>query len=71
MSGLHGRLGDLGTIAAEYDIAISTAAVGPLNYIVVNHTEDAEAVINYLRENNLGRANLLILDKQKQMKSNF
>lgn len=50
LSGIHGRLGDLGMINAKYDIAISTAAFGPLNYILVNQTGDAEAILNYLRE---------------------
>ena len=37
-AGIWGRLGDLGTIAAEYDVAISTAC-GMLDHIVVETTE--------------------------------
>ena len=35
VNGLHGRLGDLGTIADEYDCAVTTAC-GVLNNIVVS-----------------------------------
>ena len=59
---MHGRLGDLGTIDDSYDVAISTAC-GYLDFIVVDTIQIGEACINYLRENRLGRASFIALDK--------
>ena len=44
----YGRLGDLGAIDKEYDVAISTAA-GALDKYVVDNTETAESCINLLK----------------------
>jgi len=60
--GLHGRLGDLGAIDSKYDVAISTAA-GALDHIVVQNTAGAQACIQYLRNNSLGRATFICLDE--------
>merc|ERR1719353_1620169 len=62
LHGVHGRLGDLGTIASKYDVAISTAC-GALDNLVVDTTEDAQAAVEFLREHNLGRATFIVLDK--------
>lgn len=61
-AGVRGRLGDLGTISAEYDVAISTAC-GALDCIVVDTTEGGQACVQYLKDNQLGRATFVILDK--------
>jgi structural maintenance of chromosome 4 len=45
-----------------YDIAISTACPS-LDYIIVDTVKDAEACVNYLRENHIGRATFLGLEK--------
>eukprot|EP01117_Protostelium_nocturnum_P009062 TRINITY_DN324_c0_g1_i1.p1 TRINITY_DN324_c0_g1~~TRINITY_DN324_c0_g1_i1.p1 ORF type:complete len:1344 (-),score=532.25 TRINITY_DN324_c0_g1_i1:50-4081(-) len=65
LEGICGRLGDLGSIDAKYDVAISTACPG-LNHIVVERTEDGEAALKFLRENNLGIATFLILEKMEK-----
>ena len=44
LSGVFGRLGDLGTIAEEFDIAISTGC-GYLDHIVVETVETGEKCI--------------------------
>ncbi|CCF51841.1 hypothetical protein NDA10_005675 [Ustilago hordei] len=62
IKGFHGRLGNLGVIDDKYDVAISTACPG-LNNIVVDTVECAQACIDHLRKNNLGRANFLALDR--------
>ncbi|KAJ7733746.1 RecF/RecN/SMC protein [Mycena maculata] len=62
ISGFHGRLGSLGTIPDKYDVAISTACSG-LHHMVVDHVEQAQNCILYLREQNLGRATFTVLDK--------
>eukprot|EP01132_Coremiostelium_polycephalum_P004814 gene4814-6000_t len=60
--GIHGRLGDLGAIDQKYDVAISTACPS-LDNIVVDSTATAEACVELLRKENLGRATFIILDK--------
>jgi structural maintenance of chromosome 4 len=60
---LQGRLGSLGTIPEKYDIAISTAASGILNNLIVDHVEQAQECIEYLRRQNVGRASFIALDR--------
>jgi len=60
--GLYGRLGDLGTIPAEYDVAVSTAC-GSLDFIVTETTKGAEECVEYMRKRQLGRATFAILEK--------
>ena len=64
MQGIHGRLGDLGAIDAQYDAAVSNAA-SALDYIVVGTVADGQAAVQFLRERNLGVASCLILEKQR------
>lgn len=63
--GIIGRLGDLATISEEYDVAVSTAC-GFLDHIVVRTTAGAQRCLEFLRRNNLGRANFIPLDKMKK-----
>jgi len=65
LKGVHGRLGDLGTIPKKYDVAVSTAC-GMLDAIVVDRTEDAQAVIEFIRREDLGRATCVSLQKIKE-----
>ena len=44
LTGILGRLGDLGSIDDKYDIAVSTAC-GQLDYIVVLEEKDGTAAI--------------------------
>jgi structural maintenance of chromosome 4 len=62
LNGVHGRLGDLGTIGKKYDVAVSTAC-GLLDAIVVDSTDDAQAVIEFCRQNDLGRTSCIVLEK--------
>jgi len=66
-AGIRGRLGDLGTISAEYDVAISTAC-SSLDNIVVNTVVGAEACMKFLREYNIGRGSFLPLERVDQCK---
>jgi len=66
LKGVHGRLGDLGTINKKYDVAVSTAC-GSLDNIVVDSTEDAQAVIQFVRQGELGRTTCICLDKIKHL----
>ena len=58
----QGRLGSLGTIPDKYDVAITTAC-GSLNNMVVDKVQQGQACIEYLRKQNVGRANFLVLEK--------
>jgi len=68
LKGVHGRLGDLGTIPKKYDVAVSTAC-GMLDAIVVDTTADAQAVIEFIRQNELGRATCVALEKIRERES--
>ncbi|CAG9859333.1 unnamed protein product [Phyllotreta striolata] len=67
LPGLYGRLGDLGGIDQKYDVAISTAC-GPLDDIVVDVVQTAEAAIQFLKTHNIGRANFIPLDRQEHLR---
>lgn len=70
LQGVHGRLGDLGTIDKKYDLAVSNGC-GLLEAIVVDTTSDAQAVIDFIRKNNLGRATCICLQQIKQNERNM
>ena len=63
--GVVGRLGDLCTIDGQYDVAVSTAC-GMLDHIVTQTTKGAQACLDFLRKENLGRSNFIPLDKMKR-----
>ncbi|ETO21487.1 hypothetical protein RFI_15719 [Reticulomyxa filosa] len=49
LSGIIGRIGDLGSIDGEFDIAASTAASAQLNHILVEKTSHAQKAVEYLK----------------------
>lgn len=55
-------MGSLGTIAEKFDVAISTACPA-LNSLVVDQVDQGQACIEYLRKQNIGRANFMVLEK--------
>ncbi|GJZ80933.1 structural maintenance of chromosomes protein 4, partial [Tanacetum coccineum] len=63
IQGIYGRLGDLGAIDAKYDVAISTACPG-LDNILVETTAVANACVDILRRNNVGRGTFIVLEQQ-------
>ncbi|KAL3899166.1 MAG: hypothetical protein SGCHY_002240 [Lobulomycetales sp.] len=63
LDGVHGRLGDLGIIDAEYDAAVTTALGGSLDHIVVNTVAQGQACIAHLKRTGQGRATFICLDK--------
>jgi len=69
LPGIYGRLGDLGAIEAQYDVAISTAC-GALDSIVVDTIDTGKKAIDYLKKNNLGRANFILMDKMEKFRAN-
>lgn len=62
IQGFHGRLGNLGAIDERYDVAISTACPA-LDNLIVDTVEVGQQCIEYLRKNNMGRANFICLDR--------
>ena len=64
--GIHGRLGDLGTIEDKFDVAITTAC-GGLNNIVVENTAVAQYCCDLLRKTGAGVATFIMLDKQQHL----
>eukprot|EP01104_Vermistella_antarctica_P018535 TRINITY_DN6901_c0_g1_i1.p1 TRINITY_DN6901_c0_g1~~TRINITY_DN6901_c0_g1_i1.p1 ORF type:complete len:1323 (-),score=555.35 TRINITY_DN6901_c0_g1_i1:208-4176(-) len=68
IQGIHGRLGDLGTIDGKYDVAASTAC-GSLNYIVVDNTDAGQQCIQHLKRNNVGTATFIMLSQLEHLQS--
>lgn len=68
--GVYGRLGDLGVINSIYDIAVSSAIPG-LDYIVVDTVTNGNDLINFVREKNLGKVNIIVLEKLKNTDRNI
>jgi structural maintenance of chromosome 4 len=66
LSGIRGRLGELGTIDQKFDIAISTCCPS-LNMVVVETIDDANKITKYLRDNKIGVAKCLALDQVNKM----
>ena len=62
LPGIYGRLGDLGVIDDEYDVAVSTAG-GALRHIVVDTPETGSKAVAYLRKHSLGIATFIILSE--------
>ncbi|KAJ3044213.1 hypothetical protein HDV00_002891 [Rhizophlyctis rosea] len=65
LHGVCGRLGDLGVIDDRFDVAITTAC-GALQSIVVDTVESGQQCIEFLKQQNLGRATFICLDKLRQ-----
>ncbi|GJQ08425.1 hypothetical protein GpartN1_g216.t1 [Galdieria partita] len=73
LSGLLGRLADLGTVDEKYDFATGAAIGASAEHLVVETAEDAEKCVAFLKFNALGRATFIILEKlqylQEKLKS--
>jgi chromosome segregation protein len=61
--GVCGQLSDLITVPAQYRTAADVAAGGHMTDIVTETSRDAIACVKHLKENKLGRARFLPLDK--------
>ena len=62
LSGIHNVIGKLIEVDDKYSICISIALGGSANYLVVDSSSDAKDMVNYLKENKLGRATFYPLD---------
>ncbi len=61
--GIHGTVSGLGKVSEEYALALEIAAGGRINSIVVENDEVAAECIRYLREERLGVATFLPMNK--------
>ena len=68
LKGVHGLVYDLAKVDEKYSIPIKVAAGSRSNAIVVDDVNAAKECINYLRNNKLGVATFLPLDKLKTEK---
>ncbi|XP_041849749.1 structural maintenance of chromosomes protein 4 [Melanotaenia boesemani] len=68
--GIYGRLGDLGAIDEKYDVAISSCC-GALDNIVVDTIDTAQKCVTFLKEQNIGIATFIGLDKMKVWERNM
>ncbi|KAF6725817.1 Structural maintenance of chromosomes protein 4 [Oryzias melastigma] len=68
--GIYGRLGDLGAIDEKYDVAISSCC-GALDNIVVDTIDTAQKCVTFLKEQNIGVATFIGLDKMKTWEKNM
>ena len=66
--GVNGVLADLLTVSKEYETAIEMCLGASLQNIVTDTENDAKKLIEYLRENNLGRASFLPVSAVKGKK---
>lgn len=61
--GVHGTIGQLGSVDEDYQTALETC-IGPrLTHIVVEDDQVAQECIQYLKDNNAGRATFVPLNK--------
>uniref|UniRef100_A0A673BHX5 Structural maintenance of chromosomes protein n=1 Tax=Sphaeramia orbicularis TaxID=375764 RepID=A0A673BHX5_9TELE len=70
IAGILGRLGDLGAIDEKYDVAISSSC-GALDNIVVDTIDTAQKCVTFLKEQNIGVATFIGLDKMKVWEKNM
>ena len=61
--GVHGVIQSLGNVKGKYQKALAVAAGGNMNSLVVEDADVAQDSIEYLKENNIGRATFLPLSK--------
>lgn len=65
-SGVHGTIGNLIEVDKEYSLALATSLGGASNYLVVDDTKLASRMVEYLKNNKLGRATFFPLDVIKE-----
>ena len=63
LKGVHGTIAELATVKGEYEAALTVAAGGRMQSIVVDDDEAAARGINYIKQKKIGRAIFLPLNK--------
>ena len=62
-SGIYGTIADLGNVSSQYAVALEVAAGPRIKSIVVENDKLAAELIRYLKENKLGTATFLPMNK--------
>ncbi|TFF91481.1 hypothetical protein EU545_03905, partial [Candidatus Thorarchaeota archaeon] len=63
VEGIHGTVAELGTIDPDYAIAMEIAGGSRLTYVVVENEQVATECVNTLKQERVGRASFIPLDK--------
>ncbi|MEM4728956.1 MAG: chromosome segregation protein SMC [Thermoplasmata archaeon] len=63
LKGIHGTVAELASVKPEHETALTVAAGGRMQSIVVDDDEAAARAINYLKQKKIGRAIFLPLNK--------
>lgn len=63
---VHNTIGKLIEVEEKYSICTQTSLGAASNYLVVETSENAKELVNYLKDNNLGRATFFPLDVIKE-----
>ncbi|MEK7512525.1 MAG: chromosome segregation SMC family protein, partial [Patescibacteria group bacterium] len=63
INGIFGTIADLGSVEKNYEVALAAAAGNRLNAVVVENDQVAVRCINYLKDNRLGTALFLPLNR--------
>ncbi len=71
ISGIHGVVADLVQTEERYETAIETALGGNIQNVVVDDSETAKKLIEFLKKNRLGRATFLPLAQIRAKKEEF
>lgn len=66
--GMHGILANLISVEKKYETAIEMTLGGSIQNIVTDTEEEAKKLVNYLRDNKLGRASFLPISSVKGTK---
>jgi len=61
-SGIENTIGNLIDVSQEYSLAVSTSLGGASNYLVVDNRNTASKLVEYLKNNKLGRATFFPMD---------
>ena len=69
--GIHGVVADIITVGDGYETAIETALGGNIQNIVTDSTDTAKMLIEFLKDNRLGRATFLPLREIRAKKDEF
>ena len=62
LKGVYGRLADLGSVDAKLETAFAVAMSSQAESVVVGTSADAQSVIAFVKQNNLGRVTCVILE---------
>jgi chromosome segregation protein len=65
INGIYGTVAELGTINLDYAVAIEIAGGNRLSYVVVENENAATACVEFLKQERVGRASFIPLDKIK------